>query len=239
MGFVDLHSHLLPGLDDGPEDMSAALDLAQMFVELGFDTVCATPHQRVDLFAPPMDAIQARTVEMNRITGAWQPPLKIIFGAENCWDGLLFERSQKQQIPCFGQSRAFLVEMAGPFLPPEVEQQLFEWRKQGFLPVLAHVERYVGTPGLMKRLETLSGMTVITCNLDSLGGRMGHRLTKLTRALVRAELVHALCTDLHGPTWVKATGKGIRWVQKKLGSAEAKKLLDENPRRVLAGAFPD
>jgi protein-tyrosine phosphatase len=239
MGFVDLHSHILPGLDDGPADLRGSLEVADGLLEIGFDVFCGTPHQRVGLYVPDLEEVRATAATFAQTLAQGAREAEVVAGAENCWDELLFDRSQKDEIPGYDGTKVFLVEAPGPFVPAEMDQQMFDWRRRGYLPVLAHVERYLATPEFKDRIAQLSQMAVMTCNLDAVAGAMGRKMAKMTRFLIQEGIAHALCTDIHGVVSLKPTAQGIRWVKRKLGAKGLRRLLDENPRKVLAGEHPD
>jgi protein-tyrosine phosphatase len=234
-------------LDDGPADLEGSLEIVDGLVDIGYDTICATPHQRVGLYLPDLEAVIAAAETLgdalerraHETDGEAGSKAEIIAGVENCWDELLFQRSQEDRIPGYGATKVFLVEAPGPFVPPELDQQLFDWRRRGYLPVMAHVERYLATTRYMERMAELSQMAVLTCNLDAVAGAMGRRVAKAARALLQDGTVHALCTDIHVADSLKATAQGVRWVRRKLGLQAVVRLLDENPRRALAGELPD
>ena len=238
-GFIDLHAHVLFGVDDGPSTLEESFDVIQGMVSMGFGTVYATPHQRVDLYTPALGRVREVCEELRGALVSKGVSLDLHFGAENCWDSLLFERSQAGEIPSYEGTRAFLVEMPGPFLPAGVERQLFEWRRAGLLPVVAHVERYLGTPQLLVRAREISGAGVVSCNLESLGGGMGRKVAKTARAMVLERIAQVLCSDIHGEPWLKPTAKGLRWVRRHLPPQEVERLLVDNPRRILAGELPE
>jgi protein-tyrosine phosphatase len=238
-GFIDLHSHVLNGVDDGPATLEESLEVIQGMVSLGFETVYATPHQRVDLYTPALEVVREACEDLRGVLQSKGTPVALYHGAENCWDPLLFERSQAGEIPPYEGTQSFLVEMPGPFLPAGVARQLFEWRRAGFLPVVAHVERYLGTPQLLERAHEISGAGVVSCNLESLGGGLGRKVAKTARAMVLEGAARVLCTDIHGEAWLKPTSKGLRWVRRHLPPEAVKRLLVTNPRRILAGELPE
>lgn len=239
MGYVDLHSHILASLDDGPTDPGESLELVTELVRMGFDTVCVTPHQRLGLHTPDLAAVRASARELQQAVDLSGMACRLVPGAENCWDDLLWERSRLGQIPCYDSTRAFLFDLPGWVVPSELDHQLFNWRISGLLPVLGHVERYDSTPHFEDRLYELSQHAVLTVNLDALGGGMGRPATKLARKLVSDGIIHALATDLHGKDALDATASGIKWVKRRLGSETLQLLLEENPRIALAGRLPE
>lgn len=238
MGFVDLHNHLLHGLDDGPSDPSESLDLVKNLAQLGYETLCVTPHQRFGLYVPDLAAIDATTRSVQDKIDKLGIKVRLIHGAENCFDELLLERSNENNIPCYRETRAFLLEMPGFHIPSELTQFLYGWRLKGFVPVLAHVERYSETPNLSRRCAELAQYALITVNLGAVGGS-DHSWTRIARKLAEDGVVGAFTTDLHMVSDVPSVAKGIRWVKKRLGDQVLRLLLEEHPRKVLEGELPE
>jgi len=237
-GYIDLHAHVLCGLDDGPSTMEESLEVVAGMSDMGYSAIFATPHQRRDLYAPLPERIiegAARLRENLRLDGS---TMKIFSGAENCWDELLFERSKKNEIVTYEGTKTFLLEMDGFFLPGELSRQLFKWRKAGYLPVIAHLERYINTPNLLERAGEMAETACFTCNLETLGGAGGRRGVRVAREAVSQGIARVLCSDIHGKAWLKHTAKGLRWVRRNLPKGSDELLLRSNPLRVLSGEVP-
>ncbi len=237
-GFIDLHSHVLCGLDDGPSTMEESLEIVAGMSDMGYSTIYATPHQRRDLYAPLPERIIESTAglrERLRLDGA---TMKIFSGAENCWDDLLFEKSKKNEIITYEGTKTFLLEMPGFLLAGELSRQLFEWRKEGYLPVIAHLERYIDTPNLLERAGEMAETAVFTCNLEALGGAGGRRAVRVAREAVSQGIARVLCSDIHGKAWLKHTAKGLKWVRRNLPKGSDELLLRSNPLLVLSGEVP-
>ena len=98
MGFVDLHSHVLHGLDDGSPDLATSLSMIEGLAALGFSEVCATPHQKAGQFLPELAAI-SRTYDA--VAAAIAGKVRMRLAAENMWDDVFYERSQRNAIPSY------------------------------------------------------------------------------------------------------------------------------------------
>jgi protein-tyrosine phosphatase len=239
VGFVDLHSHILPALDDGSPDEATSLTMVRGLVALGFDTVCATPHQKAGQFMPALDAIRAahrRVLELVAGAGlALQSPL----AAENMWDATLYERIRSDSIPSYDGGAAFLVEFSPSQLPPDLGQRIFELRRRGKLPVIAHPERYQPLWTAPDQVIALRADCALVVDLGAIAGYHGRREGKAARAYVEQGLAHAVASDVHSPSDLRGAAEGVAWIKKRLGDRVLSRLLDENPRRILAGEHPD
>jgi protein-tyrosine phosphatase len=239
MGFVDLHSHVLPGLDDGVKTLVESVEVVGMLGQLGFDVVCCTPHQKVGSWVPSSGAISKARAEVVAALAQNGITVELRLGAENFWDELFLERSRTDVQPTYSGERAFLVEVSPVATPPQLEEQLFRLRMRGLLPVLAHPERYHGLCQKPERLAAIARTAALVVDLGALAGAHGPRAGESAQRLVRDGLAHACASDVHDAEDAEDAGAGIRWLQKKLGDASVRRLLEENPRRILQGELPD
>jgi protein-tyrosine phosphatase len=235
MGYVDLHSHVLPALDDGAPDLDTSLTLLRALSAMGYEVVTATPHQKASQFLPPLEKVRAAHAGL---AGA-VPGLRLLLGAENYWDAVFFERWRGGQIPSYDDGRAFLFEIPPEELPVRFEDTLFHIAASGKLPVMAHPERYRPFWSDPDRLARIGGQAALVVDLGALAGNHGWREKGIARRLVADRVAHAVASDVHAPSDLRAAGEGIRWIQKKLGPEAIARLLVDNPRAILAGELPD
>ncbi len=238
MGFVDLHSHILPDLDDGAKDSDASMTMIGGLCELGFETICATPHQKAGWWMPSSERIEAAHQLVRSAVAGAGLEVEIRVGAENMWDDVFFERLQSDGIPGYSGSPAFLVEFPVHQLPIGFLDHLFRLRIHGTLPVIAHPERYQPLWETRDRLEQLAGQCAMVVDLGAVAGDHGRSQAKIARAMLERGLAHAAASDAHEPSDLKSVRKGMAWIRKKLGESALQRLLDEAPRRILAGVHP-
>lgn len=231
LGYACLHSHVLPGLDDGSPDDATSVAMIRGLHAAGYDLVCATPHQKAAQFLPSAADIQTA---YDRILP--RAPLDLRLGAENFWDDVFFERWRTDSIPRYRPTRAFLFEIPVEEVPVRFEDTLFQMELHGLLPVMAHPERYAIA---FNRLAGLAERIPLVVDLGAVAGYHGPFALKTAHKLLHERLAHAAATDVHTPSDVRAALEGIAWIKKKLGADAAARLLDENPRRILAGELPD
>jgi protein-tyrosine phosphatase len=239
LGFVDLHSHILAGLDDGSPDATTSLAMIRGLHALGFDTVCATPHQKTGQFLPILEDIRAahdRVVELLAGAGV---ALRVPLAAENMWDSTLYERIQADAIPSYDGGPAFLLEFPPTQLPVGLDQHLFDLRRRGKLPVIAHPERYQPLWGAPDQVAALHANCALVVDLGAVAGYHGRREGKAARAYLEQGLAHAVASDIHSPGDLRGAAEGMSWIKKRLGEAALTRLLDDNPRRILVGEHPD
>ena len=220
MGFVDLHAHYLPALDDGARDKDASMQMVSAVAALGFDRLQATPHQRAGMFMPERASIDAAFAWLCATTAGTHPALQLGLGAENFWDEVLLGRLQQGQVPSYDGGPAFLFEVNPALMPPRLEQSLFDLRLSGRLPVMAHPERYVMIQRDPSRAEALGRTTALVVDLGALDGAHGRAEMKTARQLVEDGLVHAAATDIHSPDDQRAIAAGMAWIRKRMGEPD-------------------
>jgi protein-tyrosine phosphatase len=239
MGFVDLHAHVLPALDDGVKSVAEAVEVIAMLGRLGFDVIYCTPHQKVGSWVPSAEAIAGAHAEVTAALGAGRVAVELRLGAENFWDELFVERCAQGGLPAYTGERAFLVELSPVNPPVKLEEQLFRLRTRGALPVLAHPERYHGLCRHKERVEAIGRTAALLVDVAALAGAHGPVAAEAARWLVDDGLAHACASDVHSADDARAAAAGLAWLRKRVGDGGVRRLLEENPRRILQGELPD
>jgi protein-tyrosine phosphatase len=214
------------------------MEMLDALAKLGFAEVCATPHQRNGLFIPTAESIDQAIAQLAPEARATHPEIRLRRGAENYWDEIFVERLRDHSVPCYDGQRAFLFEVNPVLLPPRLEEALFEIRLGGQLPVMAHPERYLAVQRNLGFAEQMSRQTALVVDLESVARSQNRVETKTARRLVEDGLAAAVASDLHSPASKDTVAGGIDWINKRLGPGAVTRLLEENPRRILAGELP-
>jgi len=239
-GFIDIHCHVLAGLDDGPGDTDEALLLCRELASLGFSSLHPTPHQKASAWTPDVAAREAAAVALRQELARHDIPLEIVDPAgENMWDELFLERQSDRSFPCYAGGKAFLLEFPLGPQPPGLSDRFFAFRLKGLLPVIAHVERYPWLTEDGAFSQAVAGKAALLTNLSSLGGLGGWSIKRKARALVERGRIHALSSDAHGLPDLAYSAKGLAWAERKLGAERVRDLLDAHPRMILEGELPE
>lgn len=194
---IDIHCHILSGIDDGPKTMEQSLDIAKSLAERGFSHVIATPHSLDGIYnAKPVD-ILTKTFALNQALHRANVNLTIYPGAEY---PLTLELLHAELVT-LNKSRYLLIEP--PFyqpLPYYSTSLFFQLQARGLTPILAHPERcaeVIDNPKLVRDYVNLGVLMQVTA--ASFFGRYGKRIKKLVREWSESGLVHFLATDCHQP----------------------------------------
>jgi protein-tyrosine phosphatase len=236
-GFVDIHCHLLPGLDDGPCTWDEAVSLAELAAAEGISTIVATPHQLGVHARNHGDAIRRTTARLQNLLAARKIPVRVLPGAEIHVEAALAARIHSGQLLSLADRRRHvLVEMpSAVFLP--LDRLLAELSGAGMVTVLAHPERIaqaIAEPDLLEALVDQGCLLQVTAG--SLTGCSGSRIRGLAESLVRKGLVHFVSTDAHEPgPRARTMRAAFRHVARLAGEETARALCCHNPARVAAG----
>lgn len=237
MGLVDLHSHVLAGIDDGAPDVATGVAILGALRAIGFAEVCATPHQKLGQYLPTETQIDQAWSDLGAVHTPTLPRLHR--AAENMWDDIFFERSQRDAIPSYNGGSAFLFELRPTTMPVGMIDHLFRLQTAGKVCAMAHPERYEAIWNDDDLAERLARMCAFVVDLPAVAGYHGKRECKLARRLLERGLVRAAASDAHNTGDVKQAAEGLLWIEKKLGAAAVTRLCDTNPRAILAGELPD
>jgi protein-tyrosine phosphatase len=233
---IDLHAHLLPGVDDGPETLDDAVEMCRMAADDGVEAVIVTPHQR-HAFWPNMDrgVLERLFEELCAVVGG-RPALAL--GAEIRVDSELLRDVDHlpggSLLPLAG-SRYLLLEFATAPTGPDPGQLIHELTVGGWWPILAHPERIpwlVDEPALTAELVERGALLQLTAG--SLTGDYGSEPSQNSAMLLERGLAHFVASDSHD-AYLRPPrmSEAFRALAERWGGATARKLTDKNPRAVL------
>ena len=230
---IDLHCHLLPGVDDGPRDLSGTLAVAEKLAEIGFSQVCATPHFPWMNRYFGADELQKVREEASEHLLKHNVSLTLIEGAEH-HSQVVLELLQSGGLISYPRGDTFLMEFPFSGLPPRYLDLLFRIEVKGKKPVIAHVERYPEVqddPGVVELMKQKGCYVLI--NLSSLAGAWSRPAQQVARELLRSDLVDAASSDLHLADEAGYVAEGLSILNDIVGPAGVHKLLEAVPREIL------
>jgi protein-tyrosine phosphatase len=241
---IDLHCHVLPGVDDGPSTLTEAVAMCRLAAEDGCTTLVATPHQRHPSFP---EVTRAGLEQAWRdLTAALAGVVEVRLGAEVRVDSeLLAElhdspgaRAADAEVLSLGGSRYLLLELSRGEAPPAPEELVHELVVAGWSPVIAHPEVIPWLSGDLDRLaELVFAGALLQVTAASLLGEFGRPPRDAAWAMANAGLVHFVASDSHSTTWRKPGLSTVRaLLERRLGAETARRLLVDNPGCVLADA---
>ncbi len=235
-GLIDLHCHCVPGVDDGARNVDESLDILAALRDLGFERVVTTPHTRPGMFDNTPASLRLAFDDLLRARSSAGSLPTLDLSSEHVCDAIVVRaRMEGNGLPYPG-GRSVLLEFYTSDFPLTIDHRLADLRRKGYLPVIAHPERY---EPLWKHPEILERLLDLGCCalLDSaaLIGRYGRRPQQCARQLLERGLYLAACSDAHRVADVQATGSSLRWLRAEYGEEEIEALFISGPQAILLG----
>ncbi|WP_312470559.1 CpsB/CapC family capsule biosynthesis tyrosine phosphatase [Neobacillus sp.] len=234
---IDLHCHILPGVDDGAEDLSASIRMAKEAVRQGIHTIVATPHHLNNQYENPKQTVIERVAELNQALVKEKIDLKILPGQETRIYGELVEGFESGEILAVNESQYVLVEFSSSHVPRYTEKLFYDLQMQGLIPVIVHPERnqqIIEQPEILYQLVKKGALTQVTA--ASVFGGFGKKIKGFTLQLIEANLTHFIASDAHNTTnrtFMMSDAFGV--IQEKYGN-EMVYLFEENAALVIEGS---
>jgi protein-tyrosine phosphatase len=194
---IDLHSHILPGLDDGARDVEVSVEMARVAVAEGTRVIVGTPHVNHDYGVEP-SFVRTEVLELGAVLAEREVPLTVVPGAEVALSRLPELDEEALAESCIARGPYLLVESPYSQAVPFLEEQLFRLRAQGFRPMLAHPERcplFQMDPERLARLVRQEVLCSVTA--ASMEGHFGRTVRRFTGEMFREGLVHDVASDAH------------------------------------------
>ncbi|HEV2590305.1 MAG TPA: CpsB/CapC family capsule biosynthesis tyrosine phosphatase [Gaiellaceae bacterium] len=195
---IDLHSHVLPGLDDGAADMDEALAICRAAAEDGIEVLAATPHVRAHDWPTTAEQMEAAFAALS---AAAEGIVRLVPGGELDIEELNRPLEELRRFALAGNPRYLLVETPYYGWPLDMADRLFALRADGITPVLAHPERNADVqmrPELLEPLVSTGTLTQVTAG--SVDGRLGRRAHACAMTLIENGWAHIVASDGHAPS---------------------------------------
>lgn len=235
---IDIHTHILPGMDDGAGDMAESLAMSRVAVEDGIHTIVATPHVLPGVFDNDKNKIQMITAELNQALQQHNIAVKILPGAEYRLQPDLPRKLLRGELLTINNNgRYLLVELPSAFIPEYTDQILYEIQLQGVTPIIAHPERnggFAARPAILQEMVSRGILAQITSS--TITGSFGKQVKKTAWSFIKKGLVHLVASDAHSSTGrAPLLSDAYKEIQKHLGSKFARQLIQQNPELIIEG----
>jgi protein-tyrosine phosphatase len=237
---IDLHSHLLPGIDDGAKDLAMSLAMARLAASDGISTIACTPHILPGVYNNSGPAIRQAVARLAEGIAKAGIPITLVTGADVHIAPDLDVQLRDGRALTLNNSRYLLLEPPHHVLPPRLEDLIFGLQAAGYVPILTHPERLSWVEGhydLIRRLVSSSVLMQITAG--SVVGRFGRGPRYWAERMLDEGLCHLLATDAHNieqraPRLAEARDV----VARRLGDDEAINLVLGRPQGILNNRGP-
>jgi protein-tyrosine phosphatase len=233
---IDLHTHLLPGIDDGAKSLEEAVQIIKQGKEIGITAICTTPHLSLNFRDDRTEKIMENFLNLQERITQEKIDIQLHLGSEIDLRG---DFSKLKRLPFFfiNQTQKYLfVELPLGEFPSFSERILFSLLIEGLSPILAHPERSLSKEGDFERIEKLKDSGIlIQLNAGSLLGDFGKMIQRGAKRLLEENLVDFISSDAHDlnrrPITVMA--EAFKKVKNDLGEEKGLKLFEKNPQKIL------
>jgi len=236
---IDLHCHVLPGIDDGSRLLEETMDMARTAAKNNIDTIVATPHTLNGFFINKWDNVISLTATVQRALDAENIPVTLYPAMEAQVCPELFDALEKGEAATInGNGRYLLLEFPPFSLPPGTGDFIFRLKLQGIIPVIAHPERHLVLQHDLRQLYDLVRQGAL-CQLTalSLTGHLGADVQKSAEHMIKSGLAHVIASDAHANDQrIMALAPAVALAAEILqDQSRAEKMVTETPAAIIAG----
>jgi protein-tyrosine phosphatase len=264
---IDLHCHILYGLDDGPATIEESVQMCRMGYADGVRTVVATPHTLNESYQNDRLTILSKVQELKEALkqcglrnsefgvenlrseisfhSALRTPhseFEVLPGSDVHFCNELLSRLDQGWVTTVGDGKRFLIiELPPHTMPPRGEDLLFQLMARGIVPIISHPERHLW---IMQRPERYYEMVRMGClgqvTAMSLTGGFGPKIRRFAQKLLKKRLFHIIASDAHGINGRRPSlTLAIKEAERIIGKEVAQKMVNEYPRAILEGKMPN
>ncbi len=235
---IDIHAHILPSIDDGPETIEESIELCKVAEEDGIKTIVATPHSKDGVYETKSVEILKAVDTLNSQLEENGIDVKILPGAEiHISEGLVESIKNGDVLTINNGGKFILFELPFVFIPPGTDKFIFNLKSNGIVPIIAHAERITAfqrKPELVDQLVKIGARVQINAHCLTKRAIPGER--KCAEWLLKNRLVHFIASDVHSlngrpPILSKALKNATRII----GEEEARALVYRNPELIING----
>jgi protein-tyrosine phosphatase len=236
---IDLHCHILPGLDDGSSSAEESLAMARLALQDGIHTIVATPHTLDGIYDVTLAKITEGVVSFQELLSTRGLDLRVCIGSDVHLSPGMADRIKKGDVGTINNTgKYFLLELPPQTLPSGVKEEIFAMKVQGITPIITHPERHpaiLRDRALLYDFIAMGALSQITAM--SLTGEFGEGVQRCAQELLKHRLVHVIASDAHSadsrpPLLSRAVNEAAELTGSELF---AMSLVSDIPAKILAG----
>lgn len=232
MQLIDIHCHILPRVDDGPDSVEEARKLLQSMYEEGVRRIIVTPHYRPDMFEASMKRVWKHFLGMRKLAAGMG--IRLYLGCEYYRNSEIVDLLSQKKRPAMAGSDYVLIEFSPGDVFQTIRNHIYTLQIHGYKPIVAHVERYECCFEKARIEELIDLGAYIQINAGSVLGRQGGKIKKFCRELMKEDLVDFIASDTHDLKSRRPNlGKCADYIEKKYGEEYARRIFLENPAAII------
>jgi protein-tyrosine phosphatase len=235
---IDIHTHVLPGIDDGARTLDDSLLMIRQAIDAGVDVICATPHILGDFSGPLREEINQAFQLVVSQAEREELKVKLLLGSEIYVRQDICLLSQFDFFSLNQTGKYLLLELPLGYVPPNLHRLVHNLLSQGLTPIIAHPERSIAEGSQFEAIQDLVHLGALTqINAGSLVGHFGSAPRKAAERLLERDLVNVMASDAHDPDTrpIALLAKSYTEVCRLAGKDKADELTTQNPSRILKG----
>lgn len=238
-GYVDIHCHIVPHIDDGARSSTQALRMIDIAYKNGIRAMIATPHYEVGKYDNNIDEIQKQFSKIKDLALKKYRDFKLYLGNEIFYSYGVVNNLEEGKIFTLADSKYVLVEFSPNDKYKYISESLYELVNNGYIPVLAHAERYEEVMEDIDNVERLVDAGVyIQINAHTIAGKYGHGIRRRVMKMIKNDLVHFIGTDTHSDRHRSPDlEECIKYLNKKTDEETVVRLLSTNPQKIIAKEY--
>lgn len=232
MGFIDIHCHILPRIDDGPDSVEESLEMVRMAANDGTSCIFCTPHVYPDVYDTTTESIkQARDELQSMVPNG----TKLFVGGDARIVPDLVERLEKQEVPTLGGSPYLLIEFPSQVIPYYTGRLIFNLRQKGLIPIVTHPERYAYFAKDFAALRVLRDQgCMFQLTAMSLTREVAKELRKVTYNMIENGFADFIASDGHSTRHrAPILSRAYEEVRRQFGKDFTERVFFKNPQQIL------
>lgn len=195
---IDIHNHVLVGVDDGPGSLGEAIALLQQAKEQGINGIVVTPHHLHPKYENAFDTVTKSIEELNMIDEIAKLNIQLYPGQEIRLSDQILQDIEQQKIYGINYTKYLLIELPSNEVPHYTKNLLYEIQNKGFVPIIAHPERNKAIARDINLLyELINNGALSQVTASSLNGELGKNLQKISMKMIEHNLIHFIASDAH------------------------------------------
>lgn len=236
---IDMHCHIIPSVDDGSKSLEVTMEMAKKAVSLGYEGIFATSHYIDNSNELDKVEFKGKVKALNDVLSQNGINLKIYEGNEIYYTPNLLELLQNNKVCTLNNTRYFLMEFPMSGFVFDMENSIRNVIRAGYIPVIAHPERYeFVTKDIKKLLPLIEEGALLQINVGSINGFYGRTVKSNVKKLIKYDMVHLIGTDAHDPHKIYDIGeKSLKKLSKLFDKEKLDIILNENPKHILNNEY--